>query len=403
MALFSLTDIKFKTSSAVNKVPIISDIYRRNTLRYPEDIGEVDKGHYMVIHINVQDRTSYRNFTKAPDSQKPTIFKNRQGIASSERTGFSQNVGGLVQDINDLISNNTGTKNITGGKIQENLQNEIVKNNQFFSTVSGFFGGVLSDFSKRAGSLNNANFVRPIVRTTDTIALYMPDTLLFEQKQYYENLELGEEIGAMLASGSSILKNFKDAKQLGTNVSPFIANALKEQLGKAVGPNTATAAFYSLYGTVNPKMEMIYSKPDFRSFSFEFMFYPRNEKEAIEVQRIIQKLKFHQAPELDKGTAGFFLVPPSEFDIEFYYNGYVNPNIPKISTCVLTGIQLDYAPNGFTAYESPDTLGIPVTGKTGMPVAIRMRLDFSETEIMTKYNFEEPIIVDDTNELRARR
>ena len=76
-------------------------------------------------------------------------------------------------------------------------------------------------------------------------------------------------------------------------------------------------------------------------------------------------------------------MPPSEFDIKFYYNGKENPNIPKISTCVLNNINVDYAPSGFSAYEVPgDTT--PNMGRTGMPVGIRLQLNFTETEIVTK-------------------
>jgi hypothetical protein len=118
------------------------------------------------------------------------------------------------------------------------------------------------------------------------------------------------------------------------------------------------------------------------------MFYPRSEREAEEVQKLIARLKFHQAPEIKNGTAGYFLVPPSEFDIEFYYNGQINKNIPRISTCVLLSIDLDYAPNGFHAFETPGD-NSPKVGGTGMPTAIRMDLSFKETEIMTKFNFQD--------------
>jgi hypothetical protein len=414
MALFSLTDIKFNPDKKISKSQIISDIYKTNTLRYPEDIGEIDKGHYMVIHINVQDRTSYNK--NLAEGQNPTIFTNRSGVQRA--TGY-QNAGGLVNDVKNFITGKT--TNNTSGDLKQNVLNELAKQtslgsigstvkNAIESSTSGIFkqigagvAGAVGGVIESVGSLNNQNFARPIKRTKDTIALYMPDTLAFQQTQGYDGLGMGDEVGSYAAAGASMLKNFQNAGQFGKNLSPFIANALKDVLGKGIGQGTASNLFYTMYGIVNPKMEMIYTKPQFRPFSFQFMFYPRNEKEAIEVQQIIERIKFHQAPELDKGTAGFFLVPPSEFDIEFYYNGSINPNIPKISTCVLRTIDLDYAPNGFTAYESPDSLGIPQLGKTGMPVAISMRLDFEETEIMTKYNFPEPIIVDDRNETRIRK
>ena len=49
---------------------------------------------------------------------------------------------------------------------------------------------------------------------------------------------------------------------------------------------------------------------------------------------------------------------------------------------------MDYAPNGFHTFETPGD-NSPRVGGTGMPTAIRMDLSFKETEIMTKFNFQE--------------
>jgi hypothetical protein len=220
----------------------------------------------------------------------------------------------------------------------------------------------------------------------------MPDTLNFTHDQSYSKLNLGGGLfgllGAAAEAGKSIANASGDQRnavlnQMGRNLTPFIASQVAKRFGDA-----GVAIFASATGTVvNPQLELIYTSPDFRQFRFEFMFYPRSEKEAIEVQSILETLKFHQAPEVlnqgDGGLGGFFLVPPSEFDIKFYYNGSINPNIPKISTCVLTQIDTDYAPNGFAAYEKPNKLK-PSLGGTGMPVAIRLSLQFMETQIITK-------------------
>lgn len=114
------------------------------------------------------------------------------------------------------------------------------------------------------------------------------------------------------------------------------------------------------------------------------MFYPRSKKEAIEILDIIDSFTFHQAPEILSSSFGRYLVPPSEFEIEFRYNGGINPNIPKVAPCVLTSISVDYAPSGFASYETLMSANKPERGGTGMPVAIRMDLSFKETRIITK-------------------
>jgi hypothetical protein len=253
--------------------------------------------------------------------------------------------------------------------------------------------GATQGAGESLGSLNAVNFLRTTKRTTDSIALYMPNTLNFTHTQGYSDLDLGSETAALLgAVGKVGLEGGVDPTQKGRNLSPFVLQKLASGLlaNRLIdSPKAATAAFVGATGlTQNPQLELIYTTPSFRDFRFSFMFYPRSEQEALEIQKLIKRLKFHQAPEVKTGTAGFFLVPPSEFDIEFYYNGQINPNIPTISTCVLMSIDMDYAPNGFHTFETPGD-NSPQLGATGMPTAIRMDLTFKETEIMTKFNFQD--------------
>jgi hypothetical protein len=237
----------------------------------------------------------------------------------------------------------------------------------------------------------NVGFARTIQRTTDTIALYMPDTLNFVYNQQYANMNLGGTIpAAVLTGGESIvdaINNNPNAAGAATadavkNLSPFILSLAANRAGN-IGQVFFAAAAQMVQ---NPMLEILYSSPAFRTFRFDFMFYPRDEKEALEVQKILNRLQFHQAPEINTDSNGFFLVPPSEFDIQFYYNGKENPNIPKISTCVLETIDVDYAPNGFSAYEVMGE-NVPGVGRTGMPVAIRLSLQFKETEYLLKDHF----------------
>ena len=48
---------------------------------------------------------------------------------------------------------------------------------------------------------------------------------------------------------------------------------------------------------------------------------------------------------------------------------------------------MNYAPNGFSAYEVPGENN-PSLGRTGMPVAIQVQLQFQETTYLTKTDFE---------------
>jgi hypothetical protein len=221
----------------------------------------------------------------------------------------------------------------------------------------------------------------------------MPDTLNFAQNQSYSEPNIGGTVGAALVTGvTSAADSVKNAPAGSTGVLDAIARNISPALALLAGRSDLTrVGFAAFTGRVlNPMLEMLYTAPAFRDFRFDFMLYPRSKEEAKEVQRILSLLRYHQAPEIDTRSSGFLLVPPSEFDIKFYYNGAENPNIPKISTCVLTTLDVDYAPNGFAAYEERLNLS-PEKGGTGMPVAIRLSLTFKETEYFTKANYRDDV------------
>ena len=378
MGLFTLTDIKFDSKARTRSGDLgVAPEYTNNILKYPIDIGAVDKGHYMIFHINVQDKTDYSvRFASNLDSK---VQAGRKRLQSS--TG-AVNISGNIQNVIEAIPQNIiGSAEVIAGKFVDIIKSLLPAFNAPIGLITDISKNTLNDLA----ALDNAKFLRTTKRTTDSIALYMPNTLDFTQTQEFSGLELGSELKNTVASVAQVIAN--GGNELGKNLTPFV----QEAVTGLIGGNTSKAIFASLAGvTKNPRMEMIYTGPgQFRTFRFSFMFYPRSAIEAREVQAIIARFNFHQVPEIKKGTAGYFLVPPSEFDIDFYYNGKINPNIPEITTCVLESVSVDYAPNGFQAFEVDDT-GVMVGG-TGMPVGIRMDLAFKETAIMTKLDFADKL------------
>ncbi len=410
MALFNLTDIAYKRGEQRNFVPKNRmDVNNKQTLRYPIDLGSTDRGHYMMIHINVQEKSSY--VYEFDEGNLPTIQRNRTGLKT--QTGAT-NIGGFnalgvdnLKRFGSFVGENTpdfvkqgidkvnsGVSSFIAEKLFQRTQSSTEEQlTEAFRVARGVVSGSLTGVEQAVGRLNNESFLRTIKRTKESIALYMPGTMAYNHTQSYNKLSMGGENAAFYGAGMSLITDAINGtinpQKLGQNLTPFIAEKLKNLSSSVLGTNSATGIFATAIGGVqNPQLELIYNSPDFRSFRFDFMFYPSSETEASDVLFIIDALKFHQAPEIMKDTAGYFLVPPSEFDIEFYYNGEINPNIPKISTCVLTSIDMDYAPKGFVAYEVPGE-NKPAIARTGMPFAIRLSLSFQETEIMTKYNFQD--------------
>lgn len=407
MALFKLNDINFNKDIRNITGPLSSlsgTQYEMGSHRYPADIGATDKGHYVTFFINTQKKTQFAG--KAASGDRPTIMQNRKLL---ENMRGATNVGGNFSNVLD-----SGAK--LASQVKDNVKPAIDKignmpsidgvlnkgknllssatnkaealfgesGKEFIKSAEGFASGFTEAMSDAQESLNQGGFARTIKRTTENVTLYMPDTLQFDYRQGFSDLSTNEDLlGLGLAVTSSLSENQGDSAAQGRNMAAFTTDTV----ARAYGGDTARALAASAIGLVrNPGLELIYSSPEFRNFQFDFRFHPRDENEAREVMNIIDSLRFHQAPEIKGGTGGYFLVPPSEFDIKFYYNGKENPNIDKISTCVMTNLQVNYAPEGFAAYESPGNLN-PSLGSTGTPVTIQLTMAFKETQIITKETY----------------
>ena len=371
MALFSLTDIKFLPSDS--RGSNLTD-FNLNNKRYPIDLGSTDKGHYIMFYIFTQNRTQVGQTSQTNTTQ------NFQNIASDPNT----NIGAEGQDVQESVS---GTY---GSTVDESILGKVSR--ELSQTTKDVFNTLLSSTpGPDQNLLAKGNFFRTITKTKDTIALYMPDTLAFDYQQSYSNLSVTQDLGKLglaAQAGASTYDAYRKTGSISSaakNAAPFAAELARE--AGLPGSKVLFSALSAVTGgalAINPQLELIYEGTDFRSFRFSFMFYPRSKKEAVEILDIIDSFTFHQAPEILSSSFGRYLVPPSEFEIEFRYNGGINPNIPKVAPCVLTSISVDYAPNGFASYETLMSANKPERGGTGMPVAIRMDLSFKETRIITK-------------------
>lgn len=369
---FIRNDVNAKNTSGSFKNDIReNNRYTNGSYKFPSDIGAEDKAHYIRININAQVNTQFhKRFNETP----PTIHRNMRDL--NEMAGGSTN----------LINNTVTTHGGTAVSYVADLTKDVAKYipNGFFPTsvgdfTDGLIGGVKA-FGGGISGLKSDTFLRTIKRVQDNIILYMPDKITYNNAQNYGEISLGGTV-ASLAGISALLSSTSDPKNMAT-FGAFAAGEVsrlakaKKELGVLATAVTQVVK--------NPMLEVMYQGVSLRKFNFSFSFWPRSEQEALEIQKIIELLRFHQAPEIKSNTGGFFLVPPSEFDIAFEYNGKVNPNIDKISTCVLTNISVDYTPRGFHAFESVGSIDTPELGKTGMPVGINLSLSFMETQIITK-------------------
>ena len=414
MSFFGLGDINFKKDSRETFGPLAAlegSAFEKNTYRYPIDAGNFDKGHYMVFFVRKQKESKT---TAQPASNfDQEIMRNgtSQPQGTINKTNYGTEIGKKINDFSNKISSKISKKygtNAVANKVSDflNVGPKVTNSGSTEGTNEVINNSVKEITKERKGFYD----FESTTLTTDAIALYMPDTLAFSNPQTYSDLKPGLEILGQLAVAAPGLV---EAYQRGGGKAAFQA-ALKSGLAQTLGSrfvetlgggDVGRASILGVTGKVtNPMMELIYTAPSFRNFQFDFFFYPRSESEALQVQQIINRFRYHQAPELSTFASGRpdgLLIPPSQFDIKFYYGGKQNPNIPPVATCVLNDITLNYAPNGWSAYEVPGE-NDPKIGRTGMPVAIQMTLQFTEITYLIKQDYNEDLSLTTSQERSTR-
>jgi hypothetical protein len=316
---------------------------QRKQLRYPLDVGNVElyphtlelycweprPADWKELYGRTQDNISSKNVL---DRLKTDATKGNFGVYESSNTYLQQKATENPPRIN---------------------QNQLIN------------GDRITDWTRR-GELKHI------------IAMYLPSQALQETFQNdYADVSMTEIFGALgyVAEAGSSINEGRKSEEVKTwdNLRPFIIKGISDIIGGNAAQIGETLIQAGGYAT-NPQLEVLYKGTKFRNFDFRFEFLPRSRKEADEILEIIHALKYHASPDYQVGQ-GRFITPPSFFDLYIKFGGVENERIPmKLSTCVLTGLDLDIV-NGLNQVAS---------FSDGTPVQMALQLRFTELEIMTK-------------------
>ena len=333
-----------------------------NTFSYPLDTQvNYENGHYMLFYVNVQEKSKYTYDNYISKKTYDTIIK-----GESENEQRYKRLRDLKRKVYKGTDNpNAGQGDTSIGVVEGVPQLGIPDSRAYGQTKKG----VSSNF-------NNTR------RICDSVSLYLPPNVEESTSAGYNEAATGIA-GFLVSSFGKGLANM-DASALTRKLGNSMEGILKDMTFRAVGmagellgAEGVEALAKKAFGEAdNPYMEVLFDRMQLRTFTYNFEFAPRNEDEAIEIQKIIQLFRFHMAPEL-QGAQSRFLTLPSEFDIHYMYiskdgtnseNDYFN----RISTCVLENVTVDYTPGGVKTFAD------------GSPTQINMGLTFKETETLTK-------------------
>ena len=378
------TSAKPDTSGGKAKDPLAhmrvqGDKWSYTTLEYPLDLQtRSDLGHYMLFYVNVPVNSTYQAGVYGKGD-----YQVGKEVGQKKKTSAKSMSGGLSMG-------NTGNVRVLSNAEKQILQRQGFSSNSKAGSESASNAGERNKVVQRthhqgtvAGQLN----VQRLTRTNSAIALYMPPQITANYVSAYKE----QEMGAMVGMGAEALSGVRTGALM-AGANPAGVDAFKstmaiaaEQVKKAA-KQSLSAAGADIIGAAekagniaqNNFMEIMYSGPTFRKFSYTWKFTPKSPREAKEIDKIIRTFKFHMLPEMSPDKMGRYYILPAEFDIFYMFRGDENTWINKITSCVCTGVDVNYTP---TQYQSLR----PVSGRNGSPPSeIDFKLDFMETKLITK-------------------
>lgn len=227
--------------------------------------------------------------------------------------------------------------------------------------VKDKFNSIKNFFSQ--DSQKTLNFKPKKKRKIATISLYIPDTLNFQYNAGYGNLSLQQVVNETASAVGSAVAN-----------KPILGTLAKTAtLGLSIAQSNAAKLALSTQGlAINPQQQLLFDGIDFRTYQLSFTFTPYSRQEAETVKEIIKLFRYHAAPQITTAAAGMFFVPPSTFDLDFLFNGQRNNNVSRVAESVIENIDVNYAPNGWAAYDN------------GAPVQTTLTMNFKEIELIDK-------------------
>ena len=155
---------------------------------------------------------------------------------------------------------------------------------------------------------------------------------------------IGKSVGEGAQTASDLVKSALKSDDTKTALGTYIAS---QATGGATNLLTRTTG-----AIMNPNMELLFSAPNIRNFSFAFTLAPRSREEAKTVIKIIRFFKQGMSPIRSKSR--LFLKSPHTFRLAYKRNGSetsgfgVNdhPYLNKFKECAMGSFGVNYTPNG---------------------------------------------------------
>jgi len=326
--------------------------FTTKNLAYPAGVeGDDMQGHYIIFEILQQNKAKLKS----------------GAVDGSNLANLTKVVGNEYTEVDDGDGGSFKQKKSKEQREAEKLalDKETKKNSSAQNKARGLSGPSQGIQLSKAAT----------TRIDTMIALYMPPSISVSYNSNYGE----QEIGALAAVGAGAIEAFSgqsgDAANSSLNAvldsaKAGVQNMLLKTLD-TVAPGANALIALEKGAIITPRMELMFEGVGRRSFSYDFVFIPKDEAEADTIEKIVQQFKFHMASSYTD-TSFREMDIPSFFNIRYMYKSGENKHLNKISTCALESMDISYGSDRFVAYEG------------GRPQTTKVSLKFKEMEIITK-------------------
>lgn len=248
-----------------------------------------------------------------------------------------------LEEFKNVLVTASGTTGEDVKNFVTNTYNEAVNFLSNATSSTDAAGDAISGLIDKI-STTQVNFLpRTDNSVKDTIDLFMPESVNFSYNADYNQMSA-------------------------TDTIPLVG-----KISRAIqSSELIKAGLYKAGYVLNPQQQVMFNSIDFRKHQMSFTFTPFSPEEAQSMVKIIKSLRRAAAPTIVSGLAGFFFTPPSYVDVTFLFRGGLNPNLNRITRCVIENVSVDYAPNGWSAHID------------GSPTQVVVTVDLMETVLVDR-------------------
>lgn len=329
-----------------------------NTVNKASSALESTKGIKSKISGLVDDSASYVDQLKEQAAQAERTLEQR-------RTSLEKNIS--ASNSSKKVAKDTASSSYIELQypLQDGLENFLV-----------FRTRPRKNRNSGEGANNGANLL-----STESveIALYVPDQLTSTANVGYKAEGVGSGARGILsvmnaADFSSVDSSIDTFKQAGSEIS----NVVQTKLNELVNAATGDVVNFVQGQAINPMQEQMLDGVGFRSFNFEYEFWPKTPDEATMVQQIIYYFRAAMLPDTfgasKDSEAETFFNYPNIFDVEF--EGPIKNTVDGFLPMVCTQCDVDHF--GGTKF---------ATFYDGQPIHTKVTLAFTEIKILSQESY----------------